>query len=252
MTFPLLCGLLLPFFGTALGAACVLFMKNEPSKSLRRLLTGFAAGVMTAASVWSLLLPAIERSEGLGKFAFLPGALGLWMGIGLLWAGEKCLPLLKKNQTDGPLARIRKTVLAITLHNLPEGMAVGVALAEFCAGGAEAGAAVALAVGIAIQNFPEGAVVSLPLQSAGKGKGKSFLAGVLSGVVEPLGAGLALVGASVAGPVLPLILGLAAGAMLYAVVEELIPDLSRAGDGWGAAFFGAGFTLMMGLDVALG
>lgn len=256
----LLHGLLTPFLGTVLGAACVFFMKNTMSPALRRILTGFAAGVMTAASVWSLLIPAMEKSEGWGPFAFLPATAGLWLGFGFLLLLDRIIPHLHLTNglQEGPRSKLKRTsklVLAVTLHNLPEGMAVGVVMAGFLQGetGISAATVTALALGIALQNFPEGAVISMPLKAEGAGKGKSFLLGALSGVVEPVGAALTLWAAGLVIPILPVLLGFAAGAMLFVVVEELIPELAQ-GDksNLGTIFFGVGFSLMMAMDVALG
>ena len=255
----LVCGLLLPFLGTALGAGCVFFMKKSMQRSLRRMLTGFAAGVMTAASIWSLLIPAMDRSAALGAFAFIPAATGLWLGIGFLLILDRMIPHLHLNgSAEGPKSRLKRTsklVLSVTLHNLPEGMAVGVVLAGWMAGDREITAAtvMALAMGIALQNFPEGAIISLPLKAEGMNKGKAFLWGVMSGIVEPLGALLTVLAAGLISPMLPLLLGFAAGPMLFVVVEELIPELAE-GDpsNLGTVFFGLGFSLMMALDVALG
>ena len=252
-------GLLLPFLGTSLGAASVFFMKKAMSDGLQKGLTGFAAGVMTAASVWSLLIPAIERSEELGKWSFAPAAAGLWLGFLFLLALDHIIPHLHwgSAQPEGPSSRLRRTtmmVLAVTLHNIPEGMAVGVVCAGYLAGDTEITAmgVLALSLGIAVQNFPEGAIISLPLKEAA-GKGKAFIYGTLSGVVEPIGALLMLVLAEFLGPVLPYFLSFAAGAMIYVVVEELIPE-SAEGEHSNVATIGfaVGFVVMMILDVALG
>lgn len=249
-------GILIPFLGTALGAACVFFMKKALSDAVQRSLTGFAAGVMVAASVWSLLIPAIEQSAGMGKLSFLPAFLGFWLGILFLLALDHIIPHLHANsaQAEGPKSRLQRTtmmVLAVTLHNIPEGMAVGAAYAGCVAAGAAApAAAFTLALAIAIQNVPEGAIVALPLRTAGAGKGRAFLGGVLSGVVEPLAAGVTVLAAALIVPALPWLLGFAAGAMLYVVAAELLP--TRGDPGPGALAFAAGFTVMMILDVALG
>lgn len=253
-------GLLLPFLGTALGAACVFFMKGNLNSAVRRALTGFAAGVMTAASVWSLLIPAMERSEHWGHLAFLPALSGLWLGFGFLFLLDKIIPHLHLGNglvegLESPLKRTSKLVLAVTLHNLPEGMAVGVVLAGFLRKepGITPATVLVLALGIALQNFPEGAVISLPLRAEGMRRPKAFGMGVLSGVVEPIGAVLTLLFAGLVTPALPVLLSFAAGAMIFVVVEELIPEMAE-GDvsNLGTVFFGAGFTLMMTLDVALG
>lgn len=249
-------GILIPFLGTALGAACVFFMKKALSDAVQRSLTGFAAGVMVAASVWSLLIPAIEQSAGMGKLSFLPAFLGFWLGILFLLALDHIIPHLHANsaQAEGPKSRLQRTtmmVLAVTLHNIPEGMAVGAAYAGcVAAGAATPAAAFTLALAIAIQNVPEGAIVALPLRTAGAGKGRAFLGGVLSGVVEPLAAGVTVLAAALIVPALPWLLGFAAGAMLYVVAAELLP--TRGDPGPGALAFAAGFTVMMILDVALG
>lgn len=253
-------GLLLPFLGTALGAGCVVFLRGEMPQSLRRGLAGFAAGVMTAASVWSLLIPAMEESAHLGTLSFLPAAVGFWIGILFLLALDHLIPHLhaETGETEGPRCALPKSammVLAVILHNIPEGIAVGVVYAGVLAGegGLSWASALALSLGIAIQNFPEGAIVSMPLEGEGVGKGKAFLWGVLSGAVEPLGALAAIALTGLLVPILPYLLGFAAGAMMYVVVEELIPEMSE-GSHWnlGTICFSAGFTLMMALDVALG
>ena len=253
-------GILIPFLGTSLGAACVFFMKQSLSDRLQRSLTGFAAGVMVAASVWSLLIPSIEQSAALGAFAFVPAAVGFWAGILFLLALDHIIPHLHQNsgQAEGPKSRLQRTtmmVLAVTLHNIPEGMAVGVVYAGYLSGSAQitAAGALALSLGIAIQNFPEGAIISMPLRAEGMGKGGAFWGGVLSGVVEPIGAVLTILAARHIVPALPYLLSFAAGAMLYVVVEELIPEMSQ-GDhsNIGTVFFAIGFSVMMVLDVALG
>lgn len=253
-------GILIPFLGTALGAACVFFMKKALSDAVQRSLTGFAAGVMVAASVWSLLIPAIEQSAGMGKLSFLPAFLGFWLGILFLLALDHIIPHLHANsaQAEGPKSRLQRTtmmVLAVTLHNIPEGMAVGISFAL----AAQADitllpASMALALGIGIQNFPEGAAISLPLRQTGMGRGRAFLMGAASGVVEPIAALLTVLVAGTIQPLMPWLLSFAAGAMLYVVVEELIPgahleDHSSRGGTLGVM---AGFLLMMILDVALG
>ena len=253
-------GILIPFLGTSLGAACVFFMKQSLSDRLQRSLTGFAAGVMVAASVWSLLIPSIEQSAALGAFAFVPAAVGFWAGILFLLALDHIIPHLHQNsgQAEGPKSRLQRTtmmVLAVTLHNIPEGMAVGVVYAGYLSGSTQitAAGALALSLGIAIQNFPEGASISMPLRAEGMGKGRAFWGGVLSGVVEPIGAVLTILAARHIVPALPYLLSFAAGAMLYVVVEELIPEMSQ-GDhsNIGTVFFAVGFSVMMVLDVALG
>ena len=243
-------GILIPFFGTSLGAACVFLMKETLSDKVQRALTGFAAGVMVAASVWSLLIPAIEQSENLGAFSFLPAFIGFWLGILFLLALDHIIPHLHMNseQAEGPRSQLRRTtmmVLAVTLHNIPEGMAVGVIYAGFLAGDMQitAASAFALSLGIAIQNF----------RAEGEKKSKAFLGGVLSGVVEPIGAVLTLAAAQLILPALPYLLSFAAGAMLYVVIEEMIPEMSQGKhSNIGTLFFAVGFSIMMMLDVALG
>ena len=253
-------GILIPFLGTSLGAACVFFLRKTLSDAVQRALTGFAAGVMVAASVWSLLIPAIAQSAALGRWSFLPAVLGFWAGILFLLALDHIIPHLhaKSGQAEGPKSRLQRTtmmVLAVTLHNIPEGMAVGVVYAGYLSGQAQitAAGALALSLGIAIQNFPEGAIISLPLRAEGMKKSKAFLDGVLSGVVEPIGAVLTILAAQHVIPALPYLLSFAAGAMLYVVVEELIPEMSQGTHtNVGTIFFAIGFSLMMVLDVALG
>ncbi|MDO4538513.1 MAG: ZIP family metal transporter [Coriobacteriales bacterium] len=252
-------GILLPFFGTSLGAAMVFVLKRQISQRLQKVLTGFAAGVMVAASFWSLLQPALESSEGLGQFAFVPAAIGFLVGMGFLLLLDMVTPHTHMDMVDeGPRSGLRRTtklILAVTLHNIPEGMAVGVVYAGWLAGGVGVtnAAAFALALGIAIQNFPEGAIVSMPLRAEGMPKGKTFLYGVLSGIVEPLAALVTIFAASFVVPMLPYLLAFAAGAMMYVVVEELIPEMSEGEhSNTGTVAFALGFTLMMILDVALG
>ena len=253
-------GILIPFLGTSLGAACVFFMKKTLGDAVQRSLTGFAAGVMVAASVWSLLIPAISQSAAMGKLAFLPAAVGFWIGVLFLLALDHIIPHLhsKSGQTEGPKSKLQRTtmmVLAVTLHNIPEGMAVGVVYAGYLSGSAQitAAGALALSLGIAIQNFPEGAIISMPLRAEGMKKSKAFLNGVLSGVVEPIGAVLTILAARLIVSVLPYLLSFAAGAMLYVVVEELIPEMSQGEhSNIGTIFFAVGFSVMMVLDVALG
>ncbi len=256
----LIYGVLIPFVGTSLGAACVFPMKEQLSTSVQRILTGFAAGVMVAASVWSLLIPAIEQSsETMGKLAFMPAAIGFLLGIAFLLLLDKLIPHLHLNsdKAEGLQSKLPKNImmlLAVTLHNIPEGMAVGVVYAGMLyGGGMSSSAALALAIGIAIQNFPEGAIISMPLKAEGMTKSKAFAAGVISGAVEPLGALLTVAAAGLIVPAMPYLLSFAAGAMIYVVVEELIPEMS-AGEhsNIGTIAFAAGFTAMMILDVALG
>ena len=246
-------GLLIPFIGTTAGSACVFFLKNELKIGVQRALTGFAAGVMVAASIWSLIVPAIDQSSDMGNLAFLPAFIGFWFGI--LFLSHLHLGI---EQAEGPKSQLTRTVmlvLAVTLHNIPEGMAVGVVYAGLLngSGNITAGAALALALGIAIQNFPEGAIISMPLYAEGKSKPKSFILGTLSGAVEPVFGALTVIVAGLVVPVMPYLLSFAAGAMLYVVVEELIPEMS-AGEhsNIGVIAFAVGFSLMMALDVALG
>ena len=250
----------LPFLGTCFGAACVFFMRDSLHPLIQRTLTGFAAGVMVAASVWSLLVPAMEQADHMGQWAFLPAVIGVWLGVLFLLVLDKTIPHLHQNssQPEGPHTRLKRTtmlVLAVTLHNIPEGMAVGVVLAGWIAGnsGITAAGTLALSIGIALQNFPEGAIISMPLRAEGMGKGRAFLYGVLSGIVEPLAAILTMLAAGLVLPALPYLLSFAAGAMIYVVVEELIPEAS-AGEhsNLGTLFFAAGFSIMLALDVALG
>lgn len=253
-------GIFIPFAGTALGAAGVFFLKNEIRPVMQKLLLGFASGVMVAASVWSLLIPSMNMASSMEKFAFVPAAVGFLFGILFLLLMDELVPHLHLDQEkpEGPkkaLAKSTMLILAVTLHNLPEGMAVGVVYAGAMNGnsGITMAGAVALSLGIAIQNFPEGAIISMPLLSTGIGKSKAFLYGVLSGVVEPLGAVLTIVFASHIVLILPYLLAFAAGAMIYVVVEELIPESAQGEhSNLGTIGFAAGFVLMMILDVALG
>ena len=255
-----LISILIPFAGTALGAACVFFMRQEMNRLVHHSLLGFAAGVMTAASVWSLLIPAMEQAGSMGKWSFLPAFVGVWLGVLFLLILDKVIPHLhtEGGEQEGPKIKLPKSammVFAVILHNIPEGMAVGVVCAGWLTGnqGISVSAVLALALGIAIQNFPEGAIISMPLRSEGIGKGKAFACGVLSGVVEPIGAILTICMAGLVTPVLPYLLGFAAGAMLYVVVEDLIPEMSAGQhSNIGTICFAAGFTIMMALDVALG
>ena len=256
----LITGLLIPFIGTTAGAGCVFFLRRELSVSLQRALTGFAAGVMVAASIWSLIVPAIEQSAKMGRWAFLPAFLGFWLGILFLLLLDHVIPHLHRSidQAEGPKSHLTRTamlVLAVTLHNIPEGMAVGVVYAGLRSGSDEitAGGALALALGIAIQNFPEGAIISMPLCAEGASRQKSFRLGVLSGAVEPVFGALTVLAAALIVPAMPVLLSFAAGAMLYVVVEELIPEMSTGEhSNIGVVFFAVGFSLMMALDVALG
>ena len=245
--------ILIPFAGTTLGSACVFFMKKTLHEGVQRALTGFAAGVMAAASIWSLLIPAMEQSKGLGRLAFIPAAVGFWLGIGFLLLLDMAVPHLHQgaDTPEGPHSGFSRTtmlVLAVTLHNIPEGMAVGLAFALAADGESLAGA-FALALGIGVQNFPEGAAVALPVYQSGKSKRRAFWTGVLSGAVEPLFGALVVLAAAGIHALMPWLLSFAAGAMLYVVAEELLP---RAGGRRGTCGFLVGFLLMMILDVALG
>ena len=252
-------GILIPFIGTSIGAAMVFILKDNISEKLQKVLTGFAAGVMVAASFWSLLSPALESSEYLGKLSFMPAAVGFLVGTGFLLLLDVVTPHMHMDkQTEGPKSKLKRTtklILAVTLHNIPEGMAVGVVYAGVVSGhvGISAAGALALSLGIAIQNFPEGAIVSMPLLSEGMPKAKTFLWGVLSGVVEPIAAFITILAAGLVVPLMPYFLSFAAGAMMYVVVEELIPEMSEGKhSNLGTIAFSLGFVLMMVLDVALG
>ncbi len=253
-------GLLIPFLGTTAGSACVFFMRKALGALVQRALAGFAAGVMVAASIWSLIIPAIDQSEGLGKFSFLPAFVGFWLGVLFLLILDHVIPHLHvgSDKSEGPRSNLNRTammVLAVTLHNIPEGMAVGVMYAGLMSGSAQitATSALVLSLGIAIQNFPEGAIISMPLRAEGNKKSKAFLGGVLSGIVEPIAAFFTILVAHLIIPALPYLLSFAAGAMLYVVVEELIPEMSQGEhSNIGTVLFAVGFSLMMVLDVALG
>lgn len=251
--------LLIPFIGTSLGAATVFIMKNKVSPKIEKTLLGFASGVMIAASIWSLLIPSMEMAEEQGKIAWLPALIGFFAGVLFLLAIDSIVPHLHLN-ADKPegvksrLSKISMMLFAVTIHNIPEGMAIGVAYAGAASGnsGMTIAGAFALSIGIAIQNFPEGAIISLPLKGEGISKGKAFLLGILSGVVEPIGGLITILLASRIVPLLPYMLSFAAGAMFYVVVEELIPE-AHSGDHSNLGTIGAalGFALMMMLDVAL-
>lgn len=256
-------GLLLPFLGTTLGAGTVFFMKKEMNDNVQRTLLGFAAGVMVAASVWSLLIPAMEMSGDMGRLAFLPALIGFALGVAFLFLLDKITPHLHamaekpegSKTLQGKVSRTMMLVFAVTLHNIPEGMAVGVVFASFLTGTSSinAAGALALSIGIAIQNFPEGAIISMPLRAEGNSKAKSFLFGTLSGAVEPVAAILTILLTSVILPFLPYLLSFAAGAMVYVVIEELIPEATRDEKTDICTIgFAVGFALMMVLDVALG
>ena len=253
-------GLLIPFLGTTLGAACVFFLKNDLNPLVQKALLGFASGVMVAASVWSLLIPAIDMSDSMGRLAFLPAAVGFSVGMLFLLAMDRLVPHLHLNEDkpEGLPSSLKKTtmlVLAVTLHNIPEGMAVGVVFAGLLSGNEKItlAGAVALSVGIAIQNFPEGAIISLPLKGEGCSSRKAFVYGMASGVVEPIAAFITILLTAIVTPLLPYLLAFAAGAMLYVVVEELLPEASSGShSNIGTIGFAVGFLIMMILDVALG
>ena len=256
----ILLGVTIPFIGTILGSFLVFFMKNTLNEKIEKILLGFAAGVMIAASVWSLIIPSINMSEGMGNWSFIPAAIGFLLGIFFLLILDTFIPHLHVNsdEPEGMKSNLKKStmlVLAVTLHNIPEGMAVGVVLAGAYYGNAiiTISGALALAIGIAIQNFPEGAIISMPLKSNGISKPKSFLMGVLSGVVEPIAAIITILLIKYITPVLPYLLSFAAGAMIYVVVEELIPESqARKHTNLATISLAIGFTLMMILDISLG
>ena len=256
----ILLGLLIPFVGTTLGAAMVFLMKNKLNKKVEKVLLGFASGVMVAASVWSLLIPSIDMAKEQNIIAWLPATVGFTLGIVFLLILDNIIPHLhiKSKEPEGLKSKLGKSammVLAVTLHNIPEGMAVGVTLAGAISGNSTITmmGAIALSIGIAIQNFPEGAIISMPLKEEGNTKSKSFIYGTLSGIVEPIFGGLTILLTSLVVPILPYLLSFAAGAMIYVVVEELIPE-SQVGkhSNLGTIGFACGFILMMILDVALG
>ena len=256
----LIIGLLVPLLGTMLGAAFVFLMKDGMSLRLQKMLLGFASGVMVAASVWSLLIPAIKMRADDGNWAVLPAAAGLLLGMGFLLLLDEATPHLHigTDTPEGPRAKLSRTTmlaLAVTIHNIPEGMAVGVVIASMLQGGVGITAASALAVslGIAIQNIPEGAIISMPLRAEGNSPTKAFAIGALSGLVEPVGSVTIILLASTLQPLLPFLLAFAAGSMLYVVVEELIPEASQGQhSNLGTIGFAVGFVLMMVLDVVLG
>ena len=259
MTLNLILTVLIPFAGTVLGSAMVFFLKDQISENLQKILSGFAAGVMVAASVWSLLIPALESGADKGKWASLPVALGFLAGIGFLLLLDIVTPHIHMDdQSEGPRRGLKKTtrlMFAVTLHNIPEGMAVGVVCASWLSDKNDVGfaAALILAIGIAIQNFPEGAIVSMPLRAEGMKKSKTFFLGSLSGAVEPVATLLTLLAASAVVTVLPFLQAFAAGAMIYVVIEELIPEMSQGRhSNAGTIAFALGFVLMMVLDITLG
>ena len=243
-------GILIPFLGTTLGAACVFLLKRGLNPLVQRGLTGFAAGVMTAASVWSLLIPAMDYAESMGRLSFVPAVVGFWLGVLFLLALDHCIPHLHQgsDKPEGPKSSLRRStmlMLAVTLHNIPEGMAVGVVFAGWMSGqgGLSLAAALALALGIAIQNFPEGAILSMPLSADGMKKSRAFMQGMISGIAELLAALVTLWASKLVVPVLPYLLSFAAGAMMYVVVEELIPESSQGRhSNLGTVFFALGFT----------
>lgn len=253
-------GLMIPFIGTSLGAMCVFFMKKHMNLKIQKALTGFAAGVMVAASIWSLIIPAIEQCDKMGFFSFVPAVTGFWIGIFFLLMIDILTPHLHINCDipEGPKSSLKKTtmlVLAVAIHNIPEGMAVGVVYAGWKSGnaGITAMGALALSIGIAIQNFPEGAIISMPLRANGMSRKKACFWGIMSGVVEPVAAIITILLSGFLIPILPYLLGFAAGAMFYVVIEELIPEMAEGEhSNLGTIMFAFGFTLMLTLDVALG
>lgn len=253
-------GVFIPLIGTILGSACVFFLKGEIGDKLQKVLLGFAAGVMVAASVWSLLIPAMDMSADMGKLSFVPALIGFLLGMGFLLVMDSVIPHMHvgSDEPEGTKSKLQKTtmlLLAVAIHNFPEGAACGAIFAGVLTGETDVtmAGAIALSIGIAIQNIPEGAIISMPLRGHGVSKGKSFLYGMMSGVVEPIGAILAIMLASLVTPILPYMLSFAAGAMIYVVVEELIPETSEgAHSNLGTIAFAIGFSIMMVLDVALG
>jgi ZIP family zinc transporter len=252
-------GLIIPFLGTSLGAALVFFMKKDLDPKIQKILSGFAAGIMVAASVWSLLIPSMEMSSDRGKLAFIPAAVGFCLGMLFLLLLDKTVPHMHLDESqEGIKTNLQKTtmmVLAVTLHNIPEGMAVGILYAGWASGSAQISqaGALSLALGIAIQNFPEGAIISMPLHSKGLSKSKACWYGILSGIVEPIAGLITILLSSLVMPVLPYFLSFAAGAMIFVVIEELVPEMAEGEhSNLGTIMFMLGFTLMMVLDVALG
>lgn len=260
MSLEIFQGILIPFVGTSLGSACVFFMKKSLNVAIQKALTGFASGIMVSASVWSLLIPSLEQSEDMGKLSFIPTSLGFLFGIAFLLLLDYIIPHLHMNSTEaeGIKTNFNKNtmlVLAVTLHNIPEGMAIGVVFAGYLMGNNTISimGALALSIGIAIQNFPEGAIISMPLKANGMKKHKAFFYGVLSGIVEPIGAIITILCANLIVPLLPYLLSFAGGAMIYVVVEELIPGMSETPhSNIGTISFAVGFVIMMILDVTLG
>lgn len=259
MSLSVIIGIMIPFIGTLLGSSCVFFMKDKMSERIQKILLGFASGVMIAASVWSLLIPAMDMSENMGKWAFVPAAVGFLLGMAFLLLLDENVPHMHLDEKiEGPASQLKKTtmlVLAVTLHNIPEGMAVGVVFAGMMSGDTFISlmGAVALSLGIAIQNFPEGAIISMPLKSEGMSRKSAFIYGTLSGIVEPIAAFMTILLSQFILPFLPYLLSFAAGAMVYVVVEELIPESSQGHHSNLATIgFALGFVLMMILDIALG
>ncbi len=256
MSYSVLKDIFLPFLGTTLGAGCVFFIKNKMNENLHKSLLGFASGVMVAASVWSLILPSIDKSAHLGALSFLPALIGVWIGVLTMLILDKALPEPHIEDMSEKNAIGRSMLfMAVTIHNVPEGMAVGAAIAALLSGdsGLNAAGVFALSAGIAIQNIPEGSIISMPLAAEGKSKVKAFLYGVLSGVAEPAGAIITIIFASFVTPALPYMLSFAAGAMLFVSVNELIPQMFSGKKSYaGTVMFALGFTVMMCLDVALG
>ena len=251
--------IVIPFLGTSLGAACVFFFRKNIGTKMQRAFMGFASGVMVAASFFSLILPALDQTSDMGKLGFIPVSVGFGIGMLFLLVLDLVTPHMHTDKSEeGPksgLKRTTKLILAVTLHNLPEGMAVGIVCAGWLQGNEKISymGALALAIGIAIQNFPEGAIVSMPLLGEGMPKGKTFLYGMLSGIVEPIGALLVIAASGLLIPAMPYLLSFAAGAMVYVVVEELIPEMSEGEhSNIGTVSFALGFILMMALDVGLG
>ena len=249
--------MLIPFVGTTLGAACVFVMKKNLGKGIGCMLNGFAGGVMAAASVWSLIIPSIEQSSNMGALAVIPACSGFFLGIFGLLAIDRIINRLyserhKTKSAGSERHRVAMMIPAVTLHNIPEGMAVGVVYAGYLSGNVPLASAFALSLGIAIQNFPEGAIISMPLKAKGRSKARAFWGGTASGIVEPIGALLAISAAEAVVPAMPYFLSFAAGAMVYVVVEELIPEVAKGKKGVGTVFFALGFCVMMALDVILG
>ena len=259
MYLNVLIGILIPFLGTALGAACVFFMKDAISDRLNQALAGFAAGIMVSASFFSLILPALEQTKSAGAYSLLPVVSGFLTGMLFLLVLDLLVPHVHLDKSEeGPKSGLKKTtklLLAVSLHNLPEGMVVGIVFAGWMYGQTQItlAAATVLSIGIALQNFPEGAIVSLPLRAGGMPKTKTFLYGVLSGVVEPVGALMTAFAAGLFLPVIPFLLAFAAGAMFYVVVDELIPEMAKGTHtNAGTVCFAVGFVVMMCLDIIFG